>query len=205
MQFSQRPPTIVSTREKLFAYALWYTGKFRVSRVNLHNKMALKTTNPEWIEWVEAQLDPYHDDRSVIRSYFEEIVRLGKSIQPLVSKLKTKGFNPRDIAEIRDDFAAKIDEFSGVESRILQRMSSLEARGQGSRAILVDLVAKYPNFRDQIQALVAKIDDGQALVEFYTEELLAISPGDFKSSKKLVNSLLRKGFDYEYIKSFMKE
>jgi SOS response regulatory protein OraA/RecX len=205
MSFSQRPPTLVSTREKLFAYALWYTGKFRVSRANLHNKMTLKTTDPEWIEWVEVQLDPYHDDRSVIRSYFEEVIRLGKSIQPLVSKLKIKGFNPRDITEIRDDFAAKIDEFSGVESRIMQRIRSLEARGQGSRAILIDLIAKYPNFKDQIQTLVTKIDDSQTLADFYTEDFLQVIPGDFKSSKKLVNTLLRKGFDYEDIKSFMKE
>jgi hypothetical protein len=90
MSFSRRPPAIVSTREKLFAYALWYTGKFRVSRASIRAKMLLKTTTLDWVDWVEDQLDPYHDDASVIRSYFEETIRLGKPIRPLVSKLKMK-------------------------------------------------------------------------------------------------------------------
>jgi SOS response regulatory protein OraA/RecX len=165
--------------------------------------MLLKTTVPEWIDWVEAQLDPYHDDQSVIRSYFEEVIRLGKPIRPLLSKLKLKGFTAVDIGELRAEFTEKIDEFAGVESRIIARIGTLESRGQGARAIAQDLHMSYPNFRDQIAMLMATINDEQTLAEFYTEKLSAVV-GNQKAIKKLVDTLLRKGFTYEDIKRFMK-
>ena len=90
-----------------------------------------------------------------------------------------------------------------MESRILQRIRSLVSRGQGSRVISQDILMNYPNFKDQIQILVGTIDDDQALIEFYTEDLITASCGTPKDQQKLVNTLLRKGFDYESIKRFM--
>ena len=165
--------------------------------------MLLKTTTPEWVNWVESQLNPYHDDQSVIRSYFEEVIRLGKPIRPLVSKLRMKWFDLGDITQIQDDFALKIDEFAGVESRIIARMGVLESRGQGTRAIAQDLHMSYPNFRDQIDILIATIDDEQTLAEFYTEKLSAAA-GNQKQTKKLIDTLLRKGFAYEDIKRYVR-
>lgn len=78
------------------------------------------------------------------------------------------------------------------------------SRGQGSRVIAQDLLMNYPNFKDQIKALVAMIDDDQALIEAYTEDLITASGGTPKDQQKLVNTLLRKGFEYEGIKRFMR-
>ena len=166
--------------------------------------MLLKTTTPEWVDWVEGQLDPYHDDKSVIRSYFEEVIRLGKPIRPLVSKLKMKWFELGDIAQAQEDFAKKIDEFSLVESRLIARIRSLESRGQGTRAISIDLSLKYPNFKDQIKTQVALINDEQTLAEFYTEDLFTAQSGTPKDLQKFVNTLLRKGFWYDEIKQFIR-
>jgi SOS response regulatory protein OraA/RecX len=92
------------TQERLFSYALWYTGKYPVSTKRLREKLHEKCSNASIVEAVIVSMEPYHSDATEIRSCIETLVHLRKPKTVIRQKLRIKGFIP-------DEFEAILGEF----------------------------------------------------------------------------------------------
>ena len=197
---SGRRPIIPSkSQEALFAYALWYTGKYRVSRARLLEKLELKTQSPDWIEWVMGQIGPYHSDTAEIRSSFEAVIRVGKPLRPLRSKLRAKGFTREDIDLVALEYDDQAGDYTRFEREISRRAHTLFTRGYGPRYVEQDLTSRYPLFKDEIHSLSIAREESELLAE-YTE---LPDTTDIKSLKKLSESLVRRGFSFGAVRRFL--
>ena len=114
------------TEDRMFSYVLWYTGKYRVSRARLREKLLLKGSSPESIEKILPLLDPYHSDLEEIRSTIRGVISLGKSLRMISTKLRAKGFLKLDIETILAEFTEEIGEFRKFELTISRKIEKFQ-------------------------------------------------------------------------------
>lgn len=122
LQKNQNAPDY--TLERLFSYALWYTGKYRVSRAKLLEKLRGKSKNEAHIAQVLVQLNPYHSDSIEIRSVVESCLARSKPVQYVKNSLRQKKFETSDILQILEEYDG-FDEYANFQSAIEKRIRSL--------------------------------------------------------------------------------
>ncbi len=181
--------------DRLFSYALWYTGKYRVSRSKLIQKLRGKSTNETFIEQVLEQIAPYHSDLVEIRSHIDACLARAKPLSYVVSSLRQKWFISEEVKSILAEYDA-FDAYENFERIIEKRFQQLIERRNGPKSISQDLLQKYPQFRSQIEAKCWDIEESELLAQSYSE-----LPQWPKELKKYQDTLLRKGFSYSSIRS----
>ncbi len=89
---------------RLFSYALWYSGKYRVSRARLLEKLNGKSADSAAIAEVMSRLDPYHSDAAEIRSFADSCLARSKPIRYVKDSLRRKRFLASDIDSILAEY-----------------------------------------------------------------------------------------------------
>lgn len=194
------------TKERLFSYALWYSGKYRVSRTRIQEKLRWKTSNAWDIDSVLDQILPYHSDITEIHSYIESYLAKSKSLQYVKHSLRKKKFQISDIESALWDFG-EFDVYDNFEKNIETRIFNLIEKGNWPRAIQHDLIQKYPQFAERIQARCKDFDESELLETGPYSKLLSwawVSRAP-KDIKKIQDTLLRKGFSYTSVQIFLKK
>lgn len=184
-------------KDRLFSYALWYTGKYRISRAKLLDKLKGKSSNEAIIQEVLTQMEPYHSDSIEIRSHIESCLARSKPVSYVIRSLRQKQFIPEEIKTILAEYD-QFDDYDTFAKTIEKRIGQLIDRGNGPKGIQQDLIQKYPQFRKRIESRCHELNE---------EELLEALPIPTLSSpkelKKWQDTLLRKGFSYQSIRRFM--
>lgn len=184
-------------KDRLFSYALWYTGKYRISRAKLLDKLKSKSSNEAIIQEVLTQIEPYHSDSVEIRSHIESCLARSKPLSYVIRSLRQKQFIPEEIKTILEEYD-QFDDYNTFAHTIEKRIYQLIDRGNGPKGIQQDLTQKYPQFRKRIESRCHELNE---------EELLeALTPPAFsnpKELKKWQDTLLRKGFSYQSIRRYM--
>lgn len=148
--------------DRLFSYALWYTGKYRVSRAKLLEKLHSKSTKTEDIESVMVQLDPYHSDALEIRSHIASCLARSKPIRYVKSSLQQKKFQKEEVETILAEYE-EFQDYDSFATAIEKRIVSLSEKGSGPRGIQTDLTQKYPQFSKRIAERCREIDETELL------------------------------------------
>ncbi len=107
--------------DSLFSYALWYTGKYRISTAKLREKLESKTQDGVIVEKVLSEIEPYHNDITELKSAIETLLYRAKPLRYVRNSLRQKGFRKEDIEMILCEFPEfdAYEKFSGtVEKRI---------------------------------------------------------------------------------------
>lgn len=191
--------------DRLFNYALWYSGKYRSSRTKLAQKLALKGATETEIASVFESLAPYHSDELEIRTFIQNSILAGKSMRNFSQKMLAKGFKKSDIDPIVEEFSDQLADYSSFEREIHKRFDSMVAKGYGPRSIYDDLATKYPKLKEQIRSMTSELNESELLDAKYSESIRGDFANDTNESvnKKLFNTLVRRGFSYDAITRFL--
>lgn len=194
------------TKERLFSYALWYTGKYRVSRARILEKMRWKSSNEKDITEVLTEIEPYHSDGTEIRSFIDSCLLRSKPLQYVKSSLRKKKFQLVDIETILLEFQG-FDDYTNFEASIEKRISHLIEKGNWPQAIKSDLTQKYPQFANRIHNRCKDFDEMDLLEHGpYSKKFSWDMYSDIpKEIKKIQDTLLRKWFSYSSIRIFVKK
>ncbi len=192
--------------ERLFSYALWYTGKFRVSRAKLLEKLLGKSSDVAKIAEVLEQLNPYHSDAIEIRSFVESCLVRSKSLRYVRNALRQKKFIPEDIDAIVSEFEG-FDNYENFFATIEKRIEFLIQKGTGPRGIESDLQQKYPQFTEKIHVRCKEIDENVLLENIFRSGKLNMNHGTqtLQGTKKIQDFLLRKGFSYSAVRKILEK
>lgn len=197
--YQKQIPKEAYGKEKLFSYALWYTGKYRVSRAKLREKLVEKSTDASTILEVLCQIEPYHSDWVEIESYIESYLARAKPIAYVIRSLRQKLFDPDQIKNILQKYD-QFDDYQSFSKTIEKRIQQLTLRGYWPKWIQWDLTQKYPQFRGQIELRCREIDEWELLKNLpkIPQEKLTQ-----KEYKKIQDTLIRKGFSYQKIRKYL--
>ncbi len=149
---------------------------------------------------------PYHNDITEIHTYIESYLAKSKPLQYVKSSLCKKKFQTSDIESALWEFR-EFDVYDNFEQSIEKRIFSLIEKGNGPRAIQHDLMQKYPQFAEHIQTRCKNFDELSLLESGpYSKFLLwawaSLTPKDIK---KIQDTLLRKGYSYISVQTFLKK
>lgn len=186
-------------KDRLFSYALWYTGKYHISRAKLLEKLKGKSTNMTIIGEILEQMNPYHSDSVEIRSHIESCLARSKPLSYVIRSLRQKQFVPEEIKAILEEYD-QFDDYDSFAQAIEKRIHQLIDRGNGPKGIQLDLTQKYPQFRKRIESRCHEINE-EALLD-----TMSLPPASsIKELKKWQDTLLRKGFSYQSIRKHLKK
>ena len=116
-------------------------------------------------------------------------------------KLLKKGFLKELIQEKLNLFDEEIHSWEDNKNLILHQIKTLEQRSKSKRIIEITLLGKYPYFSTEIKEALGFLDDIDSLKKEVQKYKNRYTVMDKKIQEKCINSLLRKGFSYQKIKS----
>ena len=112
------------------------------------------------IENIDLLLEESGYDESLLCDmWMRSFMALGKGEREIRQKLYKKEFPKEMIEKKITNFNEEIVDWSSHASQIELQMQSFLARGKFLRIISMELVGKYPYFRDEILELLELLDD----------------------------------------------
>ena len=112
------------------------------------------------IENIDLLLEESGYDESLLCDmWMRSFMALGKGEREIRQKLYKKEFPKEMIEKKITNFNEEIVDWSSHASQIELQMQSFLARGKSLRIISMELVGKYPYFRDEILELLELLDD----------------------------------------------
>lgn len=149
-----------------------------------------------------AQLlaDNGYDESMMADMWMRSFVSLGKGKREMSMKLTKKEFPKELILEKIEMFDTEIHDWESHRSSIIHQIQTLEHRGKSRRIMAIQIVGKYPYFRDEITELLIEKNDTDNLTKEVQKYKNRYNTDDKKIREKMIASLLRRGFSYSDIK-----
>lgn len=155
---------------------------------NCQNPVALLTENG-------------YDESMMADMWMRSFIALGKGKREIHNKLLKKEFPKEMIIQKLEVFDQEIHDWESHTSSIIHQIQTLKWRGKSSRIISMQIIWKYPYFRDQITELLLGQDDDESLQKEVQKYKNRYNIRDPKEKQKFYVALLRKGFAYSDIKN----
>ena len=149
---------------------------------------------------VQLLVDNGYDESMMADMWMRSFVSLGKGKREMSTKLMKKEFPKEMIVEKIEAFDTEIHDWEMHRSSVMHQIATLEQRGKSRRIIAMQIVGKYPYFRDEITELLTDQNDTDNLTKEVQKYKNRYNINDKKIREKMIASLLRKGFSYSDIK-----
>ena len=153
------------------------------------------------IENIDLLLEESGYDESLLCDmWMRSFMTLGKGERDIRQKLYKKEFPKEMIEEKISQFAGEINDWESHASQIQDQIDALIARGKSIRIVSMEIMGKYPYFRDEIGGYIEWVDDTTWLKKEVQKYKNKYNMADQSQKQKLYAALLRKGFAYGDIK-----
>jgi SOS response regulatory protein OraA/RecX len=174
-----------------------YINRYAPSRDKVIGYLMKKNiSNPE-----ELISEVWYNESIMCDIWVKSFIATGKWQKEIKLKLLKKGFPKEIIQEKLDFFDEEIHSWESNKNLILHQIKTLEQRSKSKRIIEITLLGKYPYFASEIKETLSCMDDMDSLKKEVQKYKNRYTVMDKKTQEKCINSLLRKGFSYQKIKS----
>jgi SOS response regulatory protein OraA/RecX len=146
-----------------------------------------------------------YDESMMADMWMRSFIALGKGKREMSTKMAKKEFPKEMILEKLEALNTEIYDWESHRSSIIHQIQTLKWRGKSSRIISMQVVWKYPYFRDQVNELLLEQDDTENLQKEVQKYKNRYNTRDPKEKQKFYAALLRKGFSYGDIKNALLE
>jgi SOS response regulatory protein OraA/RecX len=148
----------------------------------------------------ELLSDNGYDESMMVDMWMRSFISLGKGKREMSTKLMKKEFPKEMILEKIEIFETEIHDWEMHRSSVIHQIRTLEQQCKSRRIIGMQIVGKYPYFRDEITELLTDQDDSDNLIKEVQKYRNRYNTDDKKIREKMIASLLRKWFSYSDIK-----
>lgn len=193
---------ILNNYETLRDYALWYYFRYFPSTEKLSRKLLEKSDkNKQLSQDVLKSMKNLINDKEVIITKINNYLYRNKNLNYIKNKLREKLFDKILVNEILEEYYLEDDKSLLRESHITKKINEYKLKWKSRKYIYQTLVE-----RKEDQEIVSLLLDKNYLPKEELENILIhIQKLKNKSDdKKIIEKLLRKGFDYVNIKEVMK-
>ncbi len=203
--FARKTPSKpISDPDKLLSYAAWYYGRYAPPLAKLRIKLLLKAATPSLAEEVFVRFSTYVSDVRNLESKIASQAVSGKPRAKVSASLLRKGFDSEDVRTSMEN-ELSFSDWSIRKPAIDKRLSTFAAKGKSNAAVLAQIRAEYPEFRDRLPDYVREMYpcDGEILSEFHSvPNVLEFSS---QEKNKARDRLLRAGFAYADIAALFRD
>ncbi len=174
-----------------------YISRYAPSR----KKVTTYLTRKNCLNPSQLLSDTGYDESMMADMWMRSFVSLGKWQREMSTKLMKKEFPKDMILEKIEMFDAEIHDWDSHRSSIIHQIRTLEQRGKAKKIIEMNLLGKYPYFRDQIREILIDTIDTDAIQKEVQKYKNKYNTKDPKEKQKYYGALLRKWFSYADIKN----
>ncbi len=199
---------ILKTQESLMNYAGWYAMRYFSSLQKLREALMKKSLNNEIIvNTVMMEMSAYISEERTVDGLVRMYTEQSKTRPYIEQKLRAKKFAKDVIISSLDVYENAFISWDLYEQTITQKIFSYLQKHKSKRYIIGTLGQKYPNFKQNILALLDQIapDEMESIQEEYIKLAQKFDSNNSKERQKIVQKLSMKGFSYDSIKKVMRE
>ncbi len=147
-----------------------------------------------------------YDEWLMLRMWIKSYLALGKDRRYVEMKLLIKWFVKSDIVCALTEFDEVFSDWNNFEGVLSQKIQSMVRLWKSKQRILFDLWAKYPHFKNEIQALIHDgEDDAWNLQKEFQKIQWRYNMNDKNDKNRCIASLQRKWFRYSDIVSLFSD
>lgn len=191
---------IITTSQRLKDYAIWYYFKYLPSTKRLENKLLEKTkNNRELVDQVLNDVKHLFQEKEIIESKVKIYLFRNKNLAYIKGKLREKLFNQNLINEILEQ---NIIEWESLfsENYLLKKIENYKQKWKSKKYIYQKLVERTED-KEIVENCL-----NQVFWDDLENEILKLEFEKLKGkydNNKIIEKLIRKGFDYRQIKNLL--
>lgn len=177
-----------------------YISRYAPSRAKIIEYLEKK--NQENPEKILEEIG--YDEDLMLDAWMRTFINTGKWKQEIIRKLLLKQFEKEKIFAKISQYENEITDWENVKFYIIRWIENRLQKGKSTMVLKMELFQKYPYFKDEIADLFAEYNNNVWLkkeIEKYSQKY---NLSDKKDLQKFYAALMRKGFQYDEIKKFLK-
>lgn len=199
---------ILTTEESLLNYAAWYAMRYFPSLRKLREALMKKSLdNTVLVEAVMERMSEYISEERTVDGLVRMYVEQSKTRPYIEQKLRLKKFGDGIIANTLESYADSFHSWGSYEQTITRKIQDYLQKNKSRKYISGTLIEKYPNFKNEIRAVLNEAIPDETGAIFSELEKLARKHdiADRGERQKIIRKLSMKGFPYDAIKKAMQE